>query len=85
MYQAKVRLTEPLVEFLADYKAYGFKDKSAMVRTALVQFKRELERQDLIESADLYAELYESDSELQELAEAAWSKTVVGGPTRRQY
>jgi metal-responsive CopG/Arc/MetJ family transcriptional regulator len=76
MYQAKISLTEPLVEFLADYKTYGFKDRSAMVRTALVHFKRELERQDLRESADLYAELYESDPELRELTEAAWSKTV---------
>lgn len=71
MYQAKISLTEPLVEFLANYKTYGFKDKSAMVRTALARFRRELELQNLKESADLYTELYESDSELQELTETA--------------
>jgi hypothetical protein len=73
VYQAKIILTEPLVEFLADYEAYGFEDQSALVRTALVRFKRELEQQELRESADLYAELYESDPELRELTEAAWS------------
>ena len=71
MYQAKISLTEPLVEFLANYKTYGFKDKSAMVRTALARFRRELELQNLKESADLYTELYESDTELQELTETA--------------
>ena len=71
MYHAKISLTEPLAEFLANYKTYGFKDKSTMVRTALARFKRELETQNLKESAALYAELYESDSEMQELTEAA--------------
>jgi hypothetical protein len=71
MYQAKISLTETLSEFLAEYKTYGFKDKSTMVRTALDRFKRELETQHLKESATLYAELYESDSELQELTETA--------------
>ena len=71
MYQTKVSLTESLADFLADYKTYGFKDRSTMVRTALARFKRELETQTLRESAALYAELYESDSEMQELTEAA--------------
>ena len=71
MYQAKISLTEPLVEFLANYKTYGFKDKSAMVRTALARFRRDLVLQNLKESADLYTELYDSDSELQELTETA--------------
>jgi hypothetical protein len=71
MYQAKISLTEPLVEFLTRYKAYGFKDKSAMVRTALTQLQRELELEQLKESAALYAELYEDDAELQEITETA--------------
>lgn len=72
MYQTKVSLTEPLAEFLTKYRAYGFKDKSSMVRAALDQFHRELETQKLKESAELYAELYESDEELQMLAEASF-------------
>ena len=71
MYQAKISLTETLAEFLAEYKTYGFKDKSTMVRTALDRFKSDLETQHLKESAALYAEIYESDSELQEITEAA--------------
>jgi metal-responsive CopG/Arc/MetJ family transcriptional regulator len=71
VYQAKISLTETLAEFLAEYKTYGFKDKSTMVRTALDRLKRELETQNLKESAALYAEIYESDSELQDLTEAA--------------
>ncbi len=71
MYQVKISLTEPLIELLTNHKAYGFKDKSAMVRTALAQFQRELELQQLKESAELYAELYEDDAELRELTETA--------------
>jgi len=71
MQQAKFSLTPPLVEFLGDYHAYGFKDRSAMVRTALQRFREELELQSLQQSASLYAELYEQDEELHELTETA--------------
>ena len=71
MQQAKVSLTPSLIELLNNHKLYGFKDKSAMVRAALQQFQEELALKELEESADLYAELYEEDQELQELTEAA--------------
>jgi hypothetical protein len=71
MHQAKISLTEPLVEFLASYKTYGFKDKSAMVRAALVRLQRDLELEQLKASAELYAELYEDEAELQEITAAA--------------
>jgi Arc/MetJ-type ribon-helix-helix transcriptional regulator len=71
MYQAKISLTEPLVEFLSSYEVYGFKDKSSMVRAALAQLQRELELHQLKESAELYAELYADDAELQEMTETA--------------
>ena len=76
MRQAKFSLTFSLIDFLNSYKQYGFKDKSSMVRAALMKFKEELELRTLRESADLYAELYEEDAELQELADVA----VVGWP-----
>lgn len=76
MRQAKFSLTFSLIDFLNSYKQYGFKDKSSMVRAALLKFKEELELRALRESADLYAELYEEDAELQELADVA----VVGWP-----
>ena len=71
MQQAKFSLTPPLVDFLRDYRAYGFKDKSSMVRVALQRFREELELQSLRQSANLYAEIYEEDEELQDLTEMA--------------
>ena len=71
MQQAKFSLSQPLVEFLASYKTYGFKDKSTMVRAALVELKKDLELQGLKQSADLYAELYDEDSILQEITDDA--------------
>nr|AGC72702.1 hypothetical protein [uncultured bacterium A1Q1_fos_2111] len=71
MQQAKFTLTPPLVDFLGNYKRYGFKDKSSMVRAALLQLQEEIEQEKLQQSADLYAELYAEDAELFELTEAA--------------
>lgn len=71
MHQAKFSLTPPLIEFLSHYKQYGFKDKSSMVQAALFELKKEIEEQNLKESADLYAEIYAEETELQELTEAA--------------
>ena len=71
MQQAKFSLTRSLVDFLSEHKQYGFKDKSAMVRAALVQLQVDFERRSLEQSAELYAELYEADEALQELTESA--------------
>ena len=71
MQQAKFSLTPPLIDFLGNYKRYGFKDKSSMVRAALLQLQEEMELARLKQSADIYAELYAEDAELFELTEAA--------------
>ncbi len=71
MQQAKFSLTQSLVEFLGNYKQYGFKDKSTMVRAALLQLQKEVERRSLEQSAELYAEIYDEELELQELTESA--------------
>lgn len=71
MQQAKFSLTSPLVDFLGDYRVYGFKDKSSMVRVALQRFREELDLQSLKQSANLYVEVYEEDEELQNLTELA--------------
>jgi len=76
MQQVKFSLPISLIEFLNEYKFYGFKDKSSMVRTALLRLKEELELQSLRQSANLYAEIYEADNELQELTQVA----IVGWP-----
>ena len=69
MQQAKFSLTFSLIEFLNNYKNYGFKDKSSMVRAALVGLKEELDRRSLKQSANLYAEIYEEEAALQEMTE----------------
>jgi hypothetical protein len=71
MHQVKFSIEQNQIDFLNQYKAYGFKDKSTMVRTALEDLKRMLERQQLKESANLYAEIYAQDVDLQEITEAA--------------
>ena len=71
MYQAKFSLTPLLREFVNNYKSYGYKDKSAMIQAALLRLKEELDLQRLKESADLYAEVYDEETELQELTETA--------------
>lgn len=71
MQQAKISLTSSLIDFLSNYKRYGFKDKSAMVRVALLQLQEELELEGLQQSADLYFEVYAEETELFELTEAA--------------
>jgi hypothetical protein len=71
MQQAKFSCQENQVEFLSNYKYYGFKDKSAMVRESLNLLRAKLEAQILRESADLYAEIYAEDSELKVLTDSA--------------
>ncbi|MEZ4592973.1 MAG: hypothetical protein R3D55_17790 [Chloroflexota bacterium] len=70
MQQAKFSLTPALIDFLDKHEFYGFKDKSSMVRTALLRLQRDIELNNLTQSADLYAELYAEDSDLLELTDA---------------
>jgi len=71
MIQAKFSLANKHIQFLNQHQHYGFKDKSTLVRAALNQLKQELERQQLEDSADLYAQLYQDDDDLQQITEAA--------------
>jgi uncharacterized tellurite resistance protein B-like protein len=73
MLQAKFSVKESQAQFLSKYKDYGFKDKSSMLRTAIDQLKRELELEQLKQSADLYSEIYSADDDLQELTDTAKS------------
>ena len=71
MQQTKFSCEENQLEFLSNYKEYGFKDKSAMVQASLNLLCEKLEAQKLRESADLYAEEYRDDSELRTLTDSA--------------
>ena len=74
MIQAKFTVKESHIEFIEQYKQYGFKDKSDVVRTALDHLSSELTRQRLQDSASLYAEVYEEDAETKEWTDAALSE-----------
>ncbi len=71
MIQSKFSLEPAQVAFLEQHQTYGFKDKSEVVRFALQSLQQSLEQKHLYESAELYAQLYEEDPEIKNLAEAA--------------
>jgi len=71
MLQAKFSVEESQSHFLKKFKAYGFKDKSSMLRAAIDHFKTEIELESLRKSADLYSEIYSEDDDLKELTEIA--------------
>jgi hypothetical protein len=72
MIQAKFSLKESHIQFIEQCNRYGFKDKSDVVRTAIDRWITELAQQRVDESAALYAEVY--DDETQELTDAAASE-----------
>lgn len=77
MQQAKISFSENHIELLNKYHKYGFKDKSSLVRSAIEEFIKTAEKKKLIESADLYAEIYNEDLELRDLTNSAienWPK-----------
>jgi Arc/MetJ-type ribon-helix-helix transcriptional regulator len=67
MPQAKFNLSDSQIDFINRHDAWGFPDKSALVREALDEMKAKLAQERLIESAKLYAE----DEDLRRLTEAA--------------
>jgi hypothetical protein len=71
MLQTKFICKKDQAAFLNSYKEYGFKDKSSMIREALNLLRKERELEKLRESAKLYAEIYDEDSELKKLTASA--------------
>jgi len=71
MLQAKFSVEETQVQFLNNFKVYGFKDKSSMLREAIEHFKKEIELESLRKSAELYSEIYSEDDDLKELTQIA--------------
>jgi Arc/MetJ-type ribon-helix-helix transcriptional regulator len=71
MIPTKIILEQSQIDFLAQFKALGFKNKSSLVRSALNQLQQQIEKQELERSADLYAEIYEEDEDLQQLTALA--------------
>ena len=71
MIQVKFTLEQSHIDFLEQFKERGFKDKSSIVRMAIEKLHQELEQQELVESAELYAQLYAEDPELRQLTDLA--------------
>lgn len=77
MHQAKISFNKNHINFLNKYQELGFKDKSSLVRSAIDEFIKLVERQKLVKSAKLYSEIYNEDEELRELSNSAvadWPK-----------
>jgi Arc/MetJ-type ribon-helix-helix transcriptional regulator len=77
MAQAKFTIEQSHIDFLEQFRDRGFKDKSEIVRLALDRLAQELETQELIQSTEAYAQLYQEDEELQQLTDVAslnWPK-----------
>ena len=75
MIRKTISLTQPQAEFLAQHQHYGFKDGSEMVRAALGLLQETFETKSLWESAEIYAQVYATDVDLQEItvaAQAGW-------------
>ena len=71
MTQTKISFEENQIEFINKYFELGFKDKSSLVRKAINEFQRSLEKKKLVESANLYTEIYEQDEDLKDLTNSS--------------
>lgn len=69
MKEQTFELDESQIKFLQSCQKYGFKDANEVVRIAIKRLELALEAEQLEESAALYAEIYEEDTDLQELTE----------------
>ena len=71
MPQQKFSIHETQAKFISNYKAYGFRDKSSLVRRAIDQLQSKLELDALKESAELYSEVYFENDKLKKLTQSA--------------
>jgi hypothetical protein len=72
MIEQKIQIQETEAQFIENYAEHGFHSMSELISRALELLKRELEKQNaLIQSADLYAEVYEEDEDLQDWTNSA--------------
>lgn len=69
MKEQTFELDESQIQFLQSCQKYGFKDANEVVIIAIKRLELALEAERLEESATLYAEIYQEDTDLQELTE----------------
>ncbi|MEO0836920.1 MAG: hypothetical protein AAFY16_13305 [Cyanobacteria bacterium J06642_3] len=61
MPQIKISLDEEIITFLSDYSRLGYSSKSEIVQAAVLEFKKSLEAKQLMESTEIYQEIYDND------------------------
>lgn len=71
-----IAIDENQVDFLKKFSLYGFKNQDELVKEALSRLREDLEQKSLEESANLYAEIFDEDEDLQELTELASAESV---------
>ena len=76
MPQIKISLNQEILKFVSNYENYGYSSKSAIISDALIALKKQIDKQALVNSAQLYQEIYDNDTELQELTEDAASSCL---------
>jgi Arc/MetJ-type ribon-helix-helix transcriptional regulator len=69
MVQAQFSLDESLWAFVQQSAQYGFQNQDELIRVALGKLRQELQALEM--SADLYAEIYAEDADLQALTGSA--------------
>ena len=68
----QIELDSNQISLLNKHKIYGFKNENALIYYAFTLLQKEINKKtELEKSAELYAEIYEEDEELQFLTEAA--------------
>lgn len=70
MVQTKISISNEQKMFVKKFKSLGFKSKSSLFRKALDLFIEEYKKKQLARSAQLYAEIYSTDRDLQKLTES---------------
>lgn len=71
MQQTKISFNNDHINFLNKYQELGFKDKSSLVRSAMDEFMKLIEKRKLVNSARLYSEIYRGDEEMRDLTDSA--------------
>lgn len=71
MPQVKITLEDEAIAFIDNHQKYGYSSRTELVRVAIATLKKQLEQKELEESAKIYQEIYEADTELQELTDGA--------------
>lgn len=62
-----IRIEDTEAQFISDYEKLGFQSERELLTKALALLKKSLEQQQALEaSAELYAEVFETDEETQD-------------------